>query len=88
MTPLADAVARVDAVAQACETAREAVHLYGADKDAHARDLRTLLAALPTPEDREAISAGADYLYGDQRERLIDYLNRTSTGGATEGFNG
>ncbi len=39
-----DVIGRVRAVALACETATEAVHLYGADKDGHARDLRRLFA--------------------------------------------
>lgn len=38
-----DVIGRVRAVALACETATEAVHLYGADKDGHARDLHKLL---------------------------------------------
>ncbi len=78
MTPLAEAVARVRVEIEAA---------FPPGEDSYCAiprgDLRTILAALPTPEERAAISAGADYLDGDQRETLINYLVRT--GGATDG---
>jgi hypothetical protein len=53
-------------------------------------DLRTILAALPTPEERDSMDVAAqvmlatDYFDADSK-RLRNYLNRTRTGGATDG---
>lgn len=81
MTPLPDAVAWVRVVAG----------IKRAMGDNEAADaLATILAALPTPEERDSIDVAAqvmlatDYFDADSK-RLRAYLNRTRTGGVTDG---